>query len=29
LSPDLQVLHPGLVPVNDALVLGIRLKLDF
>jgi porin len=29
LTPDLQVLHPGLVPVDTALVLGLRLKLDF
>jgi porin len=29
LTPDVQVLHPGLAPVNTALVLGIRLKLDF
>jgi porin len=29
LSPDLQVLHPGLAPVDNALVLGVRLKLDF
>ena len=29
LTPDLQVLHPGLVPVDTALVLGLRLKVDF
>ena len=29
LSPDIQVLHPGLAPVNNALVLGLRLKIDF
>ncbi|HEY2155185.1 MAG TPA: carbohydrate porin, partial [Isosphaeraceae bacterium] len=29
LSPDLQVLHPGLAPVDTALLLGLRLKLDF
>jgi porin len=29
LTPDLQVLHPGLAPVNTALVLGLRLKIDF
>jgi porin len=29
LTPDLQVLHPGLVPVDTALLLGVRLKLDF
>ena len=29
LTPDIQVLHPGLAPVNTALVLGIRLKVDF
>jgi porin len=29
LTPDLQVLHPGLAPVDTALVLGVRLKLDF
>jgi porin len=29
LTPDLQVLHPGLAPVDTALVFGIRLKLDF
>jgi porin len=29
LTPDLQVLHPGLARVDTALVLGLRLKLDF
>jgi porin len=29
LTPDLQVLHPGLAPLENALVLGVRLKLDF
>ncbi len=29
LTPDVQVLHPGLVPVDTALVLGLRLKVDF
>jgi porin len=29
LSPDLQVLHPGLGPVDTALLFGVRLKLDF
>jgi porin len=29
LTPDLQVIHPGLAPVANALVLGIRLKVDF
>ncbi len=29
LTPDLQLLHPGLAPVANALVFGIRLKLDF
>lgn len=29
LTPDLQVLRPGLGPLPDCLVLGIRLKLDF
>ena len=29
LTPDLQVLHPGLAPVDHALVLGLRLKVDF
>jgi porin len=29
LTPDLQVLHPGLAPVETALVFGVRLKLDF
>src|SRR5262249_44873733 len=29
LTPDLQVLHPGLAPVNTALMLGVRLKVDF
>ncbi len=29
LTPDLQVLHPGLAPVDNALVLGLRLKVDF
>jgi hypothetical protein len=29
LTPDLQVLHPGLAPVDTALLFGVRLKLDF
>jgi porin len=29
LTPDLQVVHPGLAPLDTALVLGLRLKLDF
>jgi porin len=29
LSPDLQVLRPGLAPLDTALVFGVRLKLDF
>jgi porin len=29
LTPDLQVLHPGLAPVDNALLFGVRLKLDF
>ena len=29
LSPDLQVLHPGLAPVDNALLFGLRLKVDF
>jgi porin len=29
LSPDVQLLHPGLAPVNNAVVLGLRLKVDF
>ncbi len=29
LTPDLQVLHPGLAPVDTALLLGVRLKVDF
>jgi porin len=29
LTTDLQVLHPGLVPVANALVFGLRLKIDF
>ena len=29
LTTDMQVLHPGLVPVATALVLGLRLKIDF
>jgi porin len=29
LTPDLQVLHPGLGPFENALVLGMRLKIDF
>jgi porin len=29
LTPDLQVLHPGLAPIDTALVFGLRLKLDF
>jgi porin len=29
LTPDLQVLHPGLAPVANAIVFGLRLKVDF
>src|SRR5262249_47626210 len=29
LSPDVQVLHPGLAPLDTALLLSARLKLDF
>ncbi len=29
LTPDLQVLHPGLLPVENALIFGVRLKVDF
>jgi porin len=29
LTADVQVLHPGLAPVDTALVLGLRLKVDF
>ncbi|WP_254053310.1 carbohydrate porin [Singulisphaera sp. GP187] len=29
LTPDLQVIQPGLAPVDPALLLGVRLKLDF
>jgi porin len=29
LTPDLQLLHLGLVPVANAVVFGVRLKLDF
>jgi porin len=29
LTPDLQVIHPGLAPVDTALLLGVRLKVDF
>jgi porin len=29
LTADMQILHPGLVPVATALVLGLRLKIDF
>lgn len=29
LTPDLQVLRPGLAPVDTALLFGVRLKLDF
>jgi porin len=29
LTPDLQFLHPGLGPLTDAVVFGVRLKLDF
>ncbi len=29
LTPDLQVLHPGLGPVDTALLFGVRMKLDF
>lgn len=29
LAPDVQVIRPGLGPFDTALVLGLRLKLDF
>jgi porin len=29
LTPDIQVLHPGLAPVDTALLFGLRLKVDF
>lgn len=29
LTPDLQILHPGLAPVDAALLFGVRLKVDF
>jgi porin len=29
LTPDLQFLHPGLGPVPNAVVFGVRLKVDF
>lgn len=29
LTPDLQVLRPGLAPVETALLFGLRLKIDF
>lgn len=29
LTPDLQILHPGLAPIDTALLFGVRLKLDF
>jgi len=29
LTPDLQVLHPGLAPAETALLFGVRLKVDF
>jgi porin len=29
LTPDLQVIRPGLAPLDTALILGLRLKLDF
>ncbi len=29
LTPDFQVIHPGLAPVNTAVVVGLRLKIDF
>lgn len=29
LTPDLQVVRPGLAPVDAALVLGLRMKIDF
>lgn len=29
LTPDLQVVRPGLAPVDAALILGLRLKVDF
>lgn len=29
LTPDLQILHPGLAPVDTAIVFGLRMKIDF
>jgi porin len=29
LTPDFQILQPGLAPVPTAFVLGLRLKIDF
>jgi hypothetical protein len=29
LTPDLQVLYPGLAPVDASLLFDVRLKLDF
>jgi porin len=29
LTPDLQIVNPGLGPLADALMLGLRLKVDF
>jgi porin len=29
LTPDLQVIHPGLAPLGTAILFGLRLKLDF
>ena len=29
LTPDFQVIHPGLAPVDTALMLRVRLKVDF
>ncbi len=29
LTPDFQILHPGLAPVATAFILGLRLKIDF
>jgi porin len=28
-SPDVQILHPGLAPVDTALLFGVRMKFDF
>ena len=29
LTPDLQVIQPGLAPLETAILFGLRLKLDF